>query len=64
MATNNKIAAIYRSGGDTDPLIPVVTVPAGENVTYSARPAVVGWCLPVPAGQHKAASGMPVTTHQ
>src|SRR5215469_716492 len=31
IATNNKIAAIYHSGGGQDPLIPVVTVPAGQS---------------------------------
>ncbi len=45
VATNNKIAAIYRSGGDTDPLIPVVTVPAGENVASPGTAAQVARVL-------------------
>src|SRR6516225_3186834 len=39
IATNNKIAAIYHSGGGQDPLIPVVTVPAGQGAASAATAA-------------------------
>jgi putative drug exporter of the RND superfamily len=45
VATNDKIAAIYRIGGGTDPRIPVVTVPAGENVASPATAARVARVL-------------------
>jgi putative drug exporter of the RND superfamily len=45
IATNDKIAAIYRIGGGIDPLIPVITVPAGQNVASPAAAARVAMVL-------------------
>jgi RND superfamily putative drug exporter len=39
IATNNKIAATYHSGGGQDPLIPAVTVPAGQSAGSPATAA-------------------------